>query len=228
MAQRQDPQTAFLAQLRKDPFFENLDENSLASLGTEAKRYRYQPGELVFGEGEASQGLYWLQTGTLKAVKYSSTGREQILHLINAGQTFNEVGSFTTLPNPASIMALTAAQVWHIPGEKIRHLLQYDPHFAQLIIDVLSKRLRDSVALVEDLSLRPVMNRLSRLILEEADGDILSRPAWYTQNELAARLGTVADVIQRALSKLEVGGVIEVNRNQIRIIDHTELENLAE
>jgi CRP/FNR family transcriptional regulator len=106
-------------------------------------------------------------------------------------------------------------------------MIQQDPKFAQLIIDVLSERLRYSVTLVEDLSLRPVINRLSRLILDEADGDTLFRPAWYTQDELAARLGTVADVVQRSLRKLETDNLIEVERQQIRIIDRDELEELA-
>ena len=83
-------------------------------------------------------------------------------------------------------------------------------------------------ALVEDLSLRPVINRLSRLILEEAEGDILFRPAWYTQNELAARLGTVADVVQRALSQLEADSLIQVEHQQIQILDRGGLENMAE
>jgi CRP/FNR family transcriptional regulator len=147
--------------------------------------------------------------------------------LINPGQTFNEVGSFTTLPNPASIVALAPSTVWHIPGDVVRRLIQQDPLFAQSIIDVLSERLRHSAALVEDLSLRPVINRLSRLILDEADGDTLFRPAWYTQDELAARLGTVTDVIQRSLRKLEADGLIEVERQHIRIVDRHGLGQLA-
>ncbi len=106
-------------------------------------------------------------------------------------------------------------------------MIRQDPSFAQLIINVLSERLRHSVDLVEDLSLRPVINRLSRLILDEADGDTLLRPSWYTQNELAARLGTVADVIHRSLRKLEIDNLIEVERQQIRIINREELEKLA-
>ena len=92
---------------------------------------------------------------------------------------------------------------------------------------MLALRLRRSVALIEDLSLRPVINRLSRLILDEADGDTLFRPAWYTQDELAARLGTVADVVQRALRKLEADNLIQVERQQILILDHDGLENLV-
>jgi CRP-like cAMP-binding protein len=223
----EDPVDFFIQRLRKSPFFGSLADDDLEFLGSRAKQSTYQAGEIIFGEGEPSQGLYWLQSGTLKAVKYSISGREQILHIIDLGETFNEVGSFTTLPNPASIVALVPSKVWNIPGDVIRGLIGQDPTFAQLIIDVLSERLRNSVTLVEDLSLRPVINRLSRLILDEADGDTLFRPAWYTQNELAARLGTVVDVIQRSLSKLEADNLIEVERKQIRIIDRDALEKLA-
>jgi CRP/FNR family transcriptional regulator len=138
------------------------------------------------------------------------------------------VGAFATLPNPASIVALSPSQVWHIPGGAIRQLILEDPVFAQLIIEVLANRLRRSIALVEDLSLRPVINRLSRLILDEADGDTLFRPAWYTQNELAARLGTVADVVQRALRQLETDNLIQVERKQILILDRDGLEKLVD
>jgi CRP/FNR family transcriptional regulator len=196
-------------------------------LGTHAAHHRYPAGKAIFWEGEPSQGLYWLHSGALKAVKYSASGREQILHLINPGQTFNEVGAFTTLPNPASVLALASSKVWHIPGEAIRQRIQQDPVFAQLIIDVLAQRLRHSVDLIEDLSLRPIINRLSKLILDEAEGNTLFRPDWYTQHELAARLGTVEDVLQRALRRLEADKLIQVERRQILILDRRGMEKLV-
>ncbi len=217
----------FINRLKESPLFGSLSEKNLAFLGTRARQIHYQAGAMVFGEGEPSQGLYWLQSGTLKAVKYSTSGREQVLHLIKPGQTFNEVGALSTLPNPASVAALVPAHVWHIPGETIKQLIRQDPDFAQSIIDLLSERLRQSATLVEDLALRPVIGRLSRLILDEADGDTLLRPSWYTQDELAARLGTVADVIQRSLRRLEADNLIEVGRTQIRIVDRDQLEQLA-
>lgn len=227
MSELNDPATLFIEHLRENPLFGLLSEESLTFLGKQARKTQYQANATIFWEGEPSQGLYWLQSGTLKAVKYSASGKEQILHLIKPGQTFNEVGSFTTLPNPVSVVALVPVQVWLIPGETIRGLIRKDPTFAQSIIDVLSERLRHSVTLVEDLSLRPVMGRLARLILDEADGDRLDRPTWYTQNELAARLGTVADVVQRSLRRLEADNLIEVDRREIRVIDREELEKVA-
>jgi CRP/FNR family transcriptional regulator len=219
--------TLFVERLRENPFFGPLSEESLAFFVARVKQTNFQTGKTIFRAGEPSQGLYWLHSGTLKAVKYSTSGKEQILHFIKPGETFNEVGAFTTLPNPASVVALEQAQIWCIPREAIRQQIQQNPTFAQLIIDVLSERLRRSVALIEDLSLRPVINRLSRLILDESDEDTFFRPSWYTQYELAARLGTVEDVVQRSLRKLEAGNVIEFNRQKIRIVNRVELEKLA-
>jgi CRP-like cAMP-binding protein len=182
-----DSLALFVARLRESLFFEPVGDQGLALLAAGAKDTLYPAGAIIFGEGEPSQGLYWVQSGTLKAVKYSTSG----------------------------------------PGEAIRHLIGQDPMFAQVIIDVLALRLRSSVDLIEDLSLRPVINRLSRLILDEAEGDALFRPAWYTQNELASRLGTVGDVVQRALRRLEEESVIQVERQQILILDRDALEQLA-
>ena len=222
-----EPHPEIIHKLQTMPFFSTLGEGRLALLTAQARQRIYDVGETVFLEGEASQGLYWVQSGWLKAVKYSTAGREQVLHLMEPGQTFNEVGAFTDLANPATVVVLESAQVWLIPRRAIRQLIREDAAFAQHIIDVLADRLRSSVALVEDLSLRPVTGRLARLILDEVNGEILPRPRWYTQNELAARLGTVTDVVQRALRQLEADGLILVERHQIQLLDRDKLEGLA-
>jgi CRP-like cAMP-binding protein len=227
MSARKESGGILIEHLQVIPFFSALDNDTLEHLRQLARHCVYEPSQAVFVEGDPSQGLYWLNSGMLKAAKYSTSGREQVLHLIRPGQTFNEVGAFTDLPNPASVLALEQSSVWRIPRQAIKGLMRQDPLFAQQIIDLLAQRLRHSVALVEDLSMRPVNNRLARLILDEAVEDTLQRPRWYTQNELAARLGTVADVVQRSLQKLEEDGLIEVERQQINILRRDELAELA-
>jgi DNA-binding transcriptional regulator YhcF (GntR family) len=69
---------------------------------------------------------------------------------------------------------------------------------------------------------------MARLILDSASGDTLQRPQWYTQAELAARLGTVPDVAQRALRQLEQNGFIAVDRSAIHIIDRAALEQASQ
>ena len=80
---------------------------------------------------------------------------------------------------------------------------------------------------MEDLSLRSVTARLARLLAENAREDIVPRRRWATQTEMANRLGTVPDVLNRALRTLVAEGLIEVDRQKIRICDRAGLERRA-
>lgn len=82
-------------------------------------------------------------------------------------------------------------------------------------------------SLAEDLSLRTVEARLARLLLERADEGTVRRRRWATQAEMAARLGTVLDVLNRALQQLANEGLIEVERHRIRIVDRDGLKAKA-
>ena len=219
--------TSLIEQLRSTAFLKRLDQPTLDALAQGAVWREYAAGEVVFIEGESSSGLYVLHSGWLKVLKTSVEGREQVLRLIGPGETFNEIGVFADRANPATAVALEATGVWLLQRRAVLELLRTRPEFAQHVIENMADRVIDLVTLVADLSLRPVTARLARLLLEDATGDVLQRPRWYTQTELAARLGTVPDVVQRALRTLEGDGVLEVERHMIRIRDRTALEKLA-
>lgn len=214
--------------LQQHPFFAGAEESGLRMLTQTAVWHEYTTGELVILEGQAQSGLYLVQYGWLKASKLAANGREQVLRFLEPGDTFNEVGVFTDQPNPVNAIALEPAGVWLIPRETIRQLLRHHPEFAEHLVAEMAKRLLYLVSLVTDLSLRPLVGRLARLLLAEADQDQLHRPRWYTQAELAARLGTVPDVVQRVLRQLEQDGLIAVERRSIRILDRSALAALVE
>jgi CRP/FNR family transcriptional regulator len=124
-------------------------------------------------------------------------------------------------------VALEPSSVWLIPRDALTGLLRERPDFAQSVIERMAERMLFLVGLVSDLSLRPVTGRLARLLLDAAAANVVPRPRWLTQAELAARLGTVPDVVQRSLRGLEADGLIAVDRAEIRILDRPALEQLA-
>lgn len=221
------PLDHLVRQLQAESFFKKLDIPTLEKLAQGAVWREYAAGETVFWEGEISPGLYYLYSGWIKAVKSSPEGREQALLFIESGHIFNEVGAFSNQPNPATAVALEPASVWLLRRQALTRLLRERPDFAQHVIENMAGRVLHLAALVADLSLRPVIGRLARLLLDSATDDILHRPRWFTQTELAARLGTVPDVIQRALRTLESDGLIEVQKQFIRIQDHRALSQIA-
>lgn len=210
------------------PLFQGLGNGLRCELARRAVWREYLPGEFIFIEGEESPGLYYLESGWLKVVKSSPQGREQVLKFVGPGETFNEVGVFARRPNPASAVALETSGVWLLPRSELSRLVREHPEFAESTIGQMADRLTHLVGLVADLSLRTVTGRLARLLLDDSVNGVLYRPRWYTLAELASRLGTVPDVIQRAVAGLAGEGVIEVRRSEFRIRDRARLEDLAD
>jgi CRP/FNR family transcriptional regulator len=163
----------------------------------------------------------------LKAVKISAQGREQVLRFIGPGEAFNEIGVFAGTRNPATVIALEPATVRVIHCDVMRSLLADYPDISSAAIQNLARRVYHLVSLVEDLSLRTVEARLARNLLEQSEASTVRRERWATQAEMASRLGTVLDVLNRALHSLANEGLIEVERHRIRILDREGLKKRA-
>jgi len=208
------------------PFFAGLDEQTYDELLAGATTRRYGKGETLFLEDEHCKGLFLVQSGVIKIYKLSESGKEQILTLARAGDSVAELPLFDDGPYPASAEAMEDSSVLFIPAETFNGLLLKRPQLCRSIITALAQRLRKLVGLVEDLSLRHVRERLARLLIEESGGKRVFRLA-YTNEELAARLGSVRDVISRTLSALQSEGYIRLEGRLVEILDPRELAALA-
>lgn len=212
-----------LQALRSQPYFKTLSEDELKKLVRTLIERTYDKDEIVFLEGEPSQGLYIVREGMVKVYKLSSEGREQILAFSGAGRSFNEVAVFDGGPNPANVSASEPTTVWIVPRTAIINLIEQNPQVALAIIQNLGTRLRHLVGLVEDLSLRQVTGRLAKLLLETAS----QQEHILTQQEMAARLGTVREMIGRSLRQLEARGFISIEHGRIVIVDREGLAKIV-
>lgn len=214
--------------LKAVSYFSGLDASALAQVARAAIRRVYGPEQVVFIEGEPCSGLYIVERGWLKAVKIGLDGREQTLQTLGSGDVFNAISVFTDAPNQATVEALEETTLWLVPRNAMLRLLDENPSLAQLVIQDLAGRVQHLISLVEDLSLRSVEARLARLLLEHSEGEGVQRRRWATQSEMASRLGTVPDVLNRALRKLAEQGMIRVARHQIQILDKEGLKTAAQ
>lgn len=204
-------------------YFAGLDAPTLATIGAAAARWQYTAGQVVFMEGEPCQGLFVVESGYLKSLKMSPAGREQTLRVVGAGEVFNDLAVFVGAANVATVIVLEPSTVVVIQRAVMRRLLDEHPQLARRVVESLAQRMLYLLSLVEDLSLRSVEQRLARLLLAQSAEDTVVRRRWTTQAEMASLLGTVPDVLSRALRGLADEGVIRVQRQQIRILDRQRL-----
>ena len=206
------------------PSFADLDAKDLSLLSRDAIKQTFLRGETVFREGESASGLFIVINGWLKAYKISESGREQIVRFVRSGECLNEIGALLEGKNQASAAALENSAVWFISHKAIFRLVQSSPRFAYKIIRNLANRVMHLMDLAEDLSLRTVKSRLAKMLVSHSSSDVLVRRRWSTQSKMAARLGTVPDVINRNLRELANEGLIRIDRRKLTIINREGLE----
>jgi len=218
-----------LADLQKIPWLKALDSPGWEELLAATQLRSYTPGEVIALEGDPPKTFFVINQGWVKAVKFSPEGREQILDFFGPGRPINIAPVFAEQPLPVTLVALEASTLWTIPQSILLALLEHYPAMARLVIRALAGRLLYTVSLIEDLSLRSVTARLAKLLLMQAPQQAaIPRQRWATQAEIAARLGTVPDVANRALRSLADEGLIRVDRRQIVILDYDGLAAKAQ
>jgi len=214
-------------QIRDFPLLNALPDDVLSELAKSITPQRLEEDEILFLEGQSINSLFFVLEGWLKTEKNSADGRQQTLRLIGPGEVINELAVFSNSETSMSLIALENAMVFKVSRVQVEGLIENYPAFSHVIIMNLSKRIQHLLTQVENLSLYNVEARLARLLLVETEDDVLIRHSWKTQSEIANQIGTVLDVVNRNLNKLENQGIIEVTREKIIIINRPELEEIA-
>ncbi len=208
------------------PYFSGLGPDALQALRLALFEKRVERGEIVLLEGEASGALFFVVEGAVKVFKTSPEGKEQILSIVRPGDAFNDIPVFDGGANPASAQAMGPALVYGISRADLMRVVAGHPQLAANVIRMLAQRLRQMVALVEDLSFRPVIGRVAKILLQYATDTTDPRPR-LTQQDIAAMAGTAREVVGRSLKALEEDGAIRLEKHRVVITRKTSLQQLA-
>lgn len=215
-----------MARLHTCRYFNDVGDAILSEISQGMHLCRYEGGEVVFWEGDPSKGLYIVEKGSVKLYKSSLQGRELVLQVFGDGESFNEVPVFDREPNPVNVAALEESDIWIVGAGAIRSCLGNYPEVSKAVILNLSKNLRMLVEKLEELSFYQVTNRLARLLARLPHEQLMGKTdIRLTRDELAARLGTVREVVARSLRELERSGAIQVSRKKIEIVDEDRLQD---
>jgi CRP/FNR family transcriptional regulator, cyclic AMP receptor protein len=203
--------------LKDIPLFSGLQEAELRALAGKSVTRPVPKNMIVFTEGESTRSLYVILSGKVKVYLNDENGKELLLDLKGPGEYFGET-LLDDGPRPASIATIEPCQFAIIPGTDLRKLLIEHPDIALIIIKNLIQETRDLTENVRGLAM-DVYGRVSRMLLAlavEQRGNFVI-PEKLTQQEIASRVGTSREVINRILRDLTIGGYIRVKARTITI-----------
>jgi CRP/FNR family transcriptional regulator len=222
-----------IAALGSTALFGGLNEIDLRALADRAVEQRLARGEILFIAGEEARGLYVIVEGAVRAFRESVDGREQVIHVERAGATIAEVPMFDDGTYPSTAAAEEDSVILFIDKRDVRNLCLSHPNIALAALKLLAARLRRCAELVEALSLHEVDQRLARLLLDEGrsrgrrEGKRVVFELALTNQQIAARIGSVREVVSRALSRLQQNELIKVSGRVVTIPDDETLRAFA-
>ena len=215
-----------IATISRHPYFAELPAHILKAVASRVVVRIYERSALVYLEGEPSHGLYLVASGAVRVFKAAVDGKEQDLHHIGPGQSFSDAAAFDGRPTVANAQAMEPSVVFLIRREALLDLIREYPEIGVAVIGVLAARLREVSDIAGDLALRSLAARVAGVILRRAETDSVT--TLPTRQELAAMVGTVREVVTRALRHLEDSGLIRLEPHRhVRILDRARLRRLG-
>lgn len=216
--------------LRRVPYFASLPASELSRLASRCTVRTLREGDTLFEEGQPCRGLLVIAEGLVEIRQISLRGREQVFHTEGPGAALGEAPLFDGGGYIASAVALAPTRALLLPRAALIDLCHRRPTVALAILKTLAHRVRSFASIVSDLAFRPVGERLARYLSTAGAAPITRGTAidlTLTQSQLAARLGTVRELVARGFSQLERSGVISRDRSRVTIRDPERLAALA-
>ena len=211
--------------LSKLPFFSRLNAEVLRRIVPHVREQTLETGQVAVWEGEPCVAVYFVVRGLVRTRRMSLNGREHVLAYLGPGECFNLVPALDGGPNPVTVDAVTSTILYTVACAECRQILAEHCELAHAVLEHLASEVRRLSDMVESLALYSVRTRLARFLLDYAQGRAPARQ--WTQEEIAAHIGTVREMVGRTMRDLAQDGLIRRERGRIVVLDQAALEREA-
>jgi CRP/FNR family transcriptional regulator len=224
-------QTVIRACLRQNPIFRQLPPEDLAAIAEAGELRTLQKGDHLFREGDATAGFYVLQLGQVGVYLLTPDGKEQMISVFRAPESFGEAALVSLETYPASAVALEYSRVILVRKAPFRELISRRPQLALQMLASMSLHLREILRLVQSTRGRQAESRLAEWLLRRSPAlaagcpTVLELPV--TKKVLASQLGMTSETLSRTFARLRAAKVLRVADARIFITDPATLRDYA-
>jgi len=205
-----------------------IEDPVVRELATRGQIRSFPKNTVFINEGDRGDSLFVIVTGRVKVFVSDNQGREMILDIHGPGQYVGEM-ALDGRPRSASVMTLEATICAMVTRDALKDAIVANPDLAMSLIEELIDRARIATDTIKNLALMDVYGRVARLLLSlarERDGKLVV-PERLTQQDIAAMVGSVREVVGRSLAALEREGAIRIERARIVVADRDALRRMA-
>jgi CRP/FNR family transcriptional regulator len=211
-----------LESLRSVEFLAGADQDVVVRFMVLGKSADYPKGHVFWKAGREPELIVVPVSGEAKTTTRSAEGREFIDRFLASGECIGLASAVDGMPHPTDAEVVRAGEFFTMPRAKFLEFLDAHPEIRAAASKMIGALYRRNLKEREDVALHPVPQRVAEFLLahacvRQADGARVLVHA--TQAELAARLGTVREVVARIFADFTQRGLIEREDHGIYVSD---------
>ncbi|MEO3431273.1 Crp/Fnr family transcriptional regulator [Pelagibius sp. CAU 1746] len=212
--------------------FRDLDPREIERLTQRVNWRNYKASQQIIGHQEASTDVYFMVSGTVRVILFSSAGKEVAFRDIHAGECFGEFAAIDGAPRSANVIALSDVMIGSVSAETFRAILQEFPAVSMAMLTNLIGTVRSLSERIFEFSTLAVRNRIHSELLRlaresERDGNTARISPAPTHADIASRISTHREAVTRELNGLTKSGLVSRDGRTLIISDMKELERLV-
>ncbi|HTD07497.1 MAG TPA: Crp/Fnr family transcriptional regulator [Solirubrobacteraceae bacterium] len=216
--------------LGRVPAFSTLEPSDLERIAGVAVPRSFEPGQVVFREGDSSDTCYVVREGRARAIRTHGDGRTITLATFGPGDIFGELAMFEDERRSATVEAIDHISVVGVLGPDMRRLMKEHPEISARLVIALGRRLRETNERLSRQSFQTVQSRVAAVLSEIVAAETAAGKGpvdvlvTATQADLAQLAGSSRESASRFLAVLERAGVISQGRGRLTVHNPAALE----
>ena len=211
------------ASLSGEDIFRDLPPSCLRMIWEKSEVREYEAGHTFFRPGEKGEALFLLEKGRVQT--FRTTGRKKLIIVdLKPPAVFGEMSCVGQCMYHCSAQATKASRIRCLSRANMETVLKEYPEVTRRLLDLVGRRFVQVLLNLEETSFQPLIPRLAKLILKDAEENSVRD---LTHREIAERLHVYRESVTSALGELRKAGIIAIGRKCIRIVDRTRLERAS-
>lgn len=231
MKQTQTTKDQAIGKLRAIPMFSDLSAEDLDLFADMVQLKRFPKGAFIVTQHERGSTMFLLVSGRVKVSLASPDGKELALSYLEAPAHFGEMSLVDAEPRSADVIAVTDVELFSLDARDLSAAIQINPRLALSLIATLSRRLRHTIARLEDMAFHDASHRVMRVLLNVATASYETRGVpviqGLTHYDIATLAGTSRETASRIISNLAKEGVLATKGRKI-VVDLIKLRERLE
>ncbi|GEP10107.1 CRP-like cAMP-activated global transcriptional regulator [Methylobacterium gnaphalii] len=214
-------------------FLDRLTPTEAARVRAAGRSVSLAPGESVFTQGDAHEGIFLIEAGRVRVYYSGPSGRQVTLAYWTPGHFIGGPSIYGGGFHQWSGIAIEPVRVTVLSSATLRSLIRQMPNFALCLIEALEAKGRCYTAMAQMLGTRSVIERLAQLLLNLGDlygssesGAVVIRRR-ITHDEIAALVGSTRQWVTMMLNRFRREGIIAIDKSHIRLTRPDRLKDIV-